>query len=491
MTKTRVRGSFALVLSLTVLSVFALAGCAPQEAAVSSRPEAAPSSGGPGPATPTGPATPSGSPAVAATPTTPTGSPAAPAATQPAASPASVAPISSPVGQAAQPVTPAAPGATSATITPPATGGSAVAAPAVPAATPALRVGELVFLDGSVAIHRRGQVIANPDIGDVVEPFDVIVTGAGSRAEIDIGSGRPGGATIRLAENTAFYYDTRALSADERRTVLQLLSGAIAIKVDRLVNGSFSIATDNTVLGVRGTTFIVDTIPDGTALVTCAEGRVQVKGQGGSALLAQPGTVVTATATGTAQARPVDPAGLSGFRTTWRDDAYRAFASQALFMISAHAATMERNAPLLSAAHARLQAQRSVLQTWREARDAGRVPRFTDWTAEKRALAPVLFDCLSAMFQLERAYYRLLELRSLHDGPGRVGVGSLPDGRTSLAFFRDFESRNRNVLVQMAEVRDVLELFIYASAGSPMGGFFADKVAALGSGGLFLGEEDW
>jgi hypothetical protein len=43
----------------------------------------------------------------------------------------------------------------------------------------------------------------------------------------------------------------------------------------------------------------------------------------------------------------------------------------------------------------------------------------------------------------------------------------------------------------MAVVREALELFNWASAGSPLGEFFGSKASTLGSGGLLLGMDDW
>ena len=115
------------------------------------------------------------------------------------------------------------------------------------------QIGEVVFSEGKVSVHRAGKSIMPLDIGDVVYAYDVVMTGPGSLAQVDLGAGRPGGAFIRLSENTAFYFDSKELSAEQRRTVLQILSGSIAVKVERLAGGSFSVASDTAVLGVRGT----------------------------------------------------------------------------------------------------------------------------------------------------------------------------------------------------------------------------------------------
>lgn len=370
------------------------------------------------------------------------------------------------------------------------TSGTAQAVPgagAVPVAT--RKVGELIFATGDVSVHRAGGVKAKIDIGDVVLQYDVIATGPGSRAEIDLASGYPGGATVKLSENTAFYFDTKALSEDERRTVIQLLAGALAVKVDKLANGSFNIAADGAVLGVRGTVFIVDTVPDGALLVTTNEGAVQVKSNDGATVVSRADQAAELPADGGLAAVAVDPATASAFRTDWRNDALASFTSQAIAYTSGYAKSLDDNRASFNSALARLKSQDAVLTTWRDARAAGKEPRFTDWIPEKKAVAAVLFDCLKALFLIERPYYRLVELKSWHDTG--VGVGTLKDGRDSTAYFKGFSAANNVLAVNMARVREALDLFGWAGAGSPVAEFFGSKAAGLGSGALFLGGEDW
>ncbi len=348
------------------------------------------------------------------------------------------------------------------------------------------KLGELVFIDGTLTIHRKGIIIASKDIeiGDVVYPYDILLTGPKSKAEIDIASGSPGGATIKIAENTAFYFDSRELSEGERKTMLQLLSGAVAIKVDKLAGGSFNVATDTAVLGVRGTTFIVDTIPDGTLLLTCAEGAVAVQGNNGSAGTAEPGTAIVGSL-GVVSPESVPLASLGSFRMDWRTEAYAAFGGKALMFIYSYAQAIDKARPDFDASYARLQSQVLTLKTWRDARAAGKVPRFTDYGAEKKAVAGVLFDCLAALFKIERPYYRLLELQTLQ--ASGIGVGTLKDGSSSAAYFKSLEVSGRTLVPAMADIREALALFAWASAGSPLGSFFGSKAASLGSGGIFLG----
>lgn len=354
-----------------------------------------------------------------------------------------------------------------------------------PAAAPATqrKLGELVFAEGSVTIHRAGGAPEPADIGSIIRAYDVLVTGPKSRAEVDLGAGSAGGASVKLAENTAFYFDTKELSGDQRKTVLQLLSGSLAIKVDKLANGSFQVGTDQAVLGVRGTVFIVDTIPDGSLLVSCESGAVAVS-EGGSTTTAKPGAAVEMPSTGAPRTVSIEPADLGAWRNGWRADAYASFATKALSYTSSYAAALESGKPAFDTAFARLKAQTPALDAWRAARAAGKEPRFTDWIPEKKAVSAALFDCLKALFSLERPYYRLVELKALHKAG--TGVGSLKDGRSSAEYFGAFEASNASLELGLARVREALLLFSWASAGSPLGDFFGSKAASLGTGALLL-----
>jgi hypothetical protein len=349
-------------------------------------------------------------------------------------------------------------------------------------------LGELVYTEGTVTVHRSGGVKERVDIGDIVRQYDVIATGPKSRATIDLAAGYPGGAELKLAENTAFYFDVKAPEGEERRSVIQLLAGALAIKVDKLANGSFNVAADGAVLGVRGTVFIVDTVPDGSLLVTTNEGAVEVRSLDGRRAMSRADTAVAVPAGGSTRLLPVEPAKAAEFRAGWRNEAMAAFAPRALETASTYAKAIEDNRAAFDAALRGLRAHDATLKLWRDARASGRVPRFTDWINEKKAVSVALFDCLKALFMIERPYYRLLELKAYHEQG--VGVGNLRDGRSSAAFYAGFEAANAALAADMARVREAMDLFSYAAAGSPLGEFFGSKAAGLGSGAALLGD-DW
>lgn len=351
---------------------------------------------------------------------------------------------------------------------------------------PRRKIGEIVFFDGTVTIARKGAMVKNVQIGDTVYTFDVVTTGPKSKLEIDLAAGTPGGGIIKLTENTSFYFDTKVLDNGARKTVIQLLAGAVQVKVDKLANGSFTIATDAAALGVRGTFFIVDTIPDGTMMVTCAEGVVAVKTEDGNQVRATAGSAVIVL-DGTMVKKDMPPESLIGFRNDWRKTMYDAFASKALNYTSMYAGIVDSQTAKLLAALQKLRSHQSILDMWTKDRVSGKEPRFTDYMTEKKAIASALFEVLTALFAIERPYYRLLELKTLH--AGGIGTGVMKDGRSTTAYFGDFDTKTQAIVTAMAEARDALKLFAWAAAGSPLGNFFGAKAENLGTGNLFFDEE--
>lgn len=348
------------------------------------------------------------------------------------------------------------------------------------------KIGEIVFFDGTVTIARKGATVKNVQIGDTVYTFDIVTTGPKSKMEIDLAAGTPGGGTVKLAENTSFYFDTKLLDNGARKTVIQLLAGALQVKVDKLANGSFTIATDAATLGVRGTLFIVDTIPDGTMMVTCAEGTVAVKTDDGSEVKAPAGSAVVVQ-DGNTSKKGMEPEALIGYRNEWRKSMYDAFASKALSYISMYAGIVDAQSTKLTTAIQKLRMQQAILDMWSRDKASGKEPRFTDYITEKKTIAPALFEVLTALFAMERPYYRLVELKALH--AGGIGTGTMKDGRSTSAYFGEFDSKTQALVTAMTEAREALKLFAWASAGSPLGNFFGAKAESLGSGNLFFDEE--
>ena len=491
-----------LAAALAALAAAALAACAsgPQaKAEPAAAPAAAPAPQQAAPA-------PTAVEPVSTTPAAPSAAAQAPAAA-PAASPAPTAqpPVSQAPGapKAAAPA-PAAPQAAAK----PAQPKPATPAPAQPL-PPARALGEIVYAEGEVSIRRGDKTLTGDaaDIGGRVLAYDLLLTGAKSRAEVDLGSSASGGALVKVGERTAFYFDTQELDDGTRRSLIRLLSGSLALKVEKLGSGQLTVASSGAVLGVRGTTFAVDASPDGSLLVSCAEGRVACRGADGTEFIARPGTAVEAVGSPAASPgeglalapKPLPAERLSSYRASWLLDRDAALAAGGAPLAASLAAELSGARPALDAAYARLEAQAGALAAWEKLAAAGKTFRLTERIEERKAVAAALLGCLKALPSYERPFYRLADLASRRDallsganGAPRELGGALPASSPALpGLFAAFKAEREASELRLARIRRALFLFSSLSGDSPLGQFFGEKAEGLGSGGASLLDLDF
>ncbi|MBL8966976.1 MAG: FecR domain-containing protein [Spirochaetaceae bacterium] len=491
---------------LTILLASGLAlSCAGSPAAPSEAQASAPPPAGQAAASPTAPAAPAaallpaGPEVAAAAPTAPAAKAASAAApVAPATAPAEA---KSPAPQAsaqpsAAPQAPAPAGAKAAAPQAPATT-KVAPPPAAPVATPAPAaapqrrpLGEIVYAEGEVGIRRGEKLLggADADIGARVLAYDLLLTGPKSRAEIDLGSAAAGGARVKVGERSAFYFDTAELDDGTRRSLIRLLAGSLALKVEKLGSGELTIATTSAVLGVRGTTFSVDAAPDGSLLVACAEGRVACRGPDGREFVARPGSAVEAKPAGQVPGqgaaafavapRPLPADRLADYRASWLLDREAELGRTGAALAVSLAAEAARARPDFDAAYAKLEAQAQVLANWERLLAAGGTIGLAERMEEKKSVAAALFACLKALPAYERPHYRLADLAARRaSGKPLGGEGSAAAGEAIAAF----ESGREAAEVRFGKLRRALYLFSKLAADSPLGEFFGEKAAA-GSG---------
>jgi hypothetical protein len=407
------------------------------------------------------------SPAAAPQPQAPTGSP--PAALAPSSKAPAPAPAKPSLPAAAPPVAPpaASPPAASAT---------------VPSAKPR-RLGEIVYAEGSLSIRRGEKLLtgADADIGATILAYDLVTTGPGSRAEIDLGSAASGGALIKISEKTAFYFDTSTGDDGSRSTLVKLLAGSIAFKVEKLSGtSSFVLHSGDAVLGVRGTTFAVDSSPDGSILVSCAEGLVSCSGSDGRAFQAKPGTVVQGGSDGSLAPKPLPVEKLGAGRAAWLVDAEAAVGRNGAAMVLAASKALAGARPAFDAAFASLDDLAPTLAGWERLVAAGRSLGPAERLDERKALATALLVCLKALPAFETAWYRLADLSARQAAGATLGgpAAALSALDQNLAAFAASRPGDE---ARLGRLRRALYVFSRLEAGTPLGEFFAEK-AASGNG---------
>lgn len=126
------------------------------------------------------------------------------------------------------------------------------------------------YFEGEVTVKRNSREI-EADFGLDLEEGDLVLTGPSALAILELDHGR----TLKMRENSSV-----TLEDLSPRTSVELKSGSVFAKVDRLLNGDFNVRTESVVAGVRGTQFFMaygQMIDAKADLWLCVnEGRVEV-----------------------------------------------------------------------------------------------------------------------------------------------------------------------------------------------------------------------
>ena len=130
--------------------------------------------------------------------------------------------------------------------------------------------GIISYFEGDVFIHRN-QLVLDAEFGLPVFEGDIVETKNNSLLIIQLNTR----GELKLKENTKL-----TVESISKETSILLNAGSVFSRVNKLVNGSFSVRTPSMVAGVRGTEFFVafgrtiETEPDVWLCVN--EGTVQV-----------------------------------------------------------------------------------------------------------------------------------------------------------------------------------------------------------------------
>lgn len=129
-----------------------------------------------------------------------------------------------------------------------------------------------IYVEGFVERGREGSWLTL-EIGDSIEADDSIRTGPDGSCEIQFGSS----AALRIQPSTLFIVNAIALSSATSQVQGSLAIGTVLNKVSKLSgNDSYTIRTETSVAGVRGTDFVVSTDSVNGTTVSVKSGTVAV-----------------------------------------------------------------------------------------------------------------------------------------------------------------------------------------------------------------------
>jgi hypothetical protein len=329
------------------------------------------------------------------------------------------------------------------------------------------KVGSIDYAEGGVSIGRSGKTISAPNIGDPILSGDLIKTQNDGLLVIamDKNTGMGGKLTVKARSSLYINLD---LVKGEPRTQIQMLTGAIGSKVNKLAGTpTVTVTTSSAVMAVRGTEYEVvvsinasDSSGDSqqAILVTCTESKVAVNdGQGevevpaGKVLEKRPG------------ARPLFlPVALSsvkGYSQRWIGDEIAAFKADAPRALGFYAKRYADLSAKFAAAYDSFQKSPTPKKWADEDRSGAKVnPLDPMVLREKKEIAGYLLNIRKVLFIFERVYYRADELSDAIAGTDAEKREIRP-GQTAGDFIRSVLTERDRLAAQVARYRYIEDLY--------------------------------
>lgn len=312
----------------------------------------------------------------------------------------------------------------------------------------------LVGLEGDVTVVRAGQPLAADQVreGLVLESFDTVTTGSGSRAEVRLSgvSGVTGG--LKLDPSTSVYLEWGA-----GRPNATLVRGRLVVVLTGQTAEPWEIRTDRGRVTGLVPGFRVTSLDEGDVLVTTASAAAQLR-TADRAYRADTGNAVELAPDGTVHNLPVNADTLGAFEASWKQQKQQAFRDQPAESFRNVAGRYQRLGGTFGRAWDRYQ---------REAKDDPRAQRSAA-AQLRRAALPLerllpalgllrsLFQdgTLSATLELSRGYPakdffsqvdsdearwwpRLVSARGLYRAVAAANSGAFPEAADGSAITRD------------------------------------------------------
>jgi hypothetical protein len=328
-------------------------------------------------------------------------------------------------------------------------------------------VGQIVYLEGIVDIHRDGEIIElfDSDVGMEIFNQDLISTGGDGILELELTAYANPGTIVKVAEKTAFYLDfSRHMGSP--KTDLPLLAGSLSFKVQRLTGSEeLNVRTQSAIAGVRGTEFEVVTAPEGSILVICSEGKVSCEDDQYNQQFAQAGRVVEKRSGETLRRIDVDPGDENLYRNFWINQREQVFKAGAQVFVKAYALQYQSYLAKFTEAYKKVASHRGVLELYgRDVQDYS-----SDLMLIYNEVSKDIIPSRGIFNLFEQIFYSLKTLQDYHlQG---IGITDISRNLSSAEFFAEFRSYEPVLLGQLAEMHYYYKLFAnIASSASPAGG---------------------
>ncbi len=327
------------------------------------------------------------------------------------------------------------------------------------------QVGIIQEIMGTVTVTRNGQVLSKIDLGDPIQNYDLIKTGPDGGLVIGLTSETGMKGTLIVKPKSVFTVKTQVVNGIPS-TEGDVLGGSVGIKVKKIAGDpALNVKTGNTVMGVRGTEFVVIVSVNNGLLVTCTDGKVACAGDEGDELYAVPGQAVSRTAGERLKQIPVAVSSLEDFQNRWYNEEISAFKASAVKVLDQYARAYLRYRDDFRKVSDELAREQVFLQWKKEFRE-GLAPvssRDTLVMKQKATMVKKLMAVRQVLFFFERIYYRLDEVQSYI--PSVALKTKLFNGQTVQDFMRQVSSEKSELERRTAEYRFALALYAQRNDG--------------------------
>jgi hypothetical protein len=328
--------------------------------------------------------------------------------------------------------------------------------------------GVITYLEGTVSISRSGQFIPKAKVssGLQIQEMDVVETGKDGYLEIEIRSDDTANGTIvRVKENTSYYFKV-SQEGKKKKTVFQMLTGTLGFKVKKLGgDDSVDVKSGSTTMGVRGTEFYVSSVPDGSILVTCNEGKVACIWENKEEY-AYPGQVCEKLPGEPVNRLAIEPQDLETFRTNWMGNRIQALSGNLAASLAFYTGQYDQYWPRFQKAHKKITEKKALLKKWDDLMQKGKTTSMGDAKKDEIELSAPMMEFRAILPMFEETFYTLDALVALY----RDGYGGKDTAAKTQKKVKEFESGRENARKMLTEARYWYRVYLYIKDSS-MAGF--------------------
>jgi hypothetical protein len=318
--------------------------------------------------------------------------------------------------------------------------------------------GMITYLEGNVSVSRNGRYISGNQVvvGLILEEYDVVETGDTGYVEIEVqSSNSTNGSIIKVQENTSYYFVQKDDSGGQG-VIFRLFAGAISFKVQRLTdNDALQVQTETTTMGVRGTEFIVNAMPDGSMLLTTSSGRV-VCTDGEDEAESVPGQVVQSIPNQRISTVSVAVSDLDSYTADWKAARLEALQINLPVAMEYYLNQYENYGPQFTRAVRRLDGNQDIFMKWDQYVRDGYTPPMSEAKQDEITVSAAIIEVRSLLPVYEQVYYTLSELNRLYQGGlGTGGLSSRTDRK-----LREFRRDQHLLSADLASARYYFRLYL-------------------------------